>query len=431
MKSLIRHSSSLKSLVFRSPLQKLSYRCATTHFSHVEQGPPDPILGVAEAFRACTDSNKINVSVGAYRDDNGKPVVLSSVQEAERRVLADPSYNHEYAPIGGLPQLALQSQQLAFGEDDTDLDRIITLQSLSGTGCLRTLAGFLKEHWPGSNLPRFFVPNPTWGNHLQIFNHAGFKTEYYRYYNPEGCNLDFNGMMDDLKNKVTSNDVILFHATAHNPTGVDPTTEQWDEIIDCLNKQGNLVIFDMAYQGFASGDCERDSYSLRQYKKTGNTFMVAQSFAKNFGLYGQRAGAASIICKDKEERGRVESQFKRIARAIYSNPPVHGGRIVSTILGDPQLKKQWLGDVKQMADRIISMRQLLRQNIEKAGSSRSWQHVTDQIGMFTFTGLDPDQCDRLTNEYKIFLTRNGRISMAGVNSGNVETIANAIHQVTK
>jgi aspartate aminotransferase len=353
------------------------------------------------------------------------------VAEAEKRVLSNPNYNHEYPPIGGLPELALLSQKLAFGENAKDLETIATLQSLSGTGSLRVLGGFFARHWKDtSNLPTMYLPQPTWGNHVAIFNHAGLKTEYYSYYDPATCGLNIQGMLKDLKN-APENSIILLHATAHNPTGVDPKPEQWREICNVIKKKGNMVLFDMAYQGFASGDCDRDAYSVRLFREQGVQFTLAQSFAKNFGLYGHRVGAVSVIGQDVEEKKRIESQLKIVARGIYSNPPVHGARIVAEILKDPQLKKKWLGDVKTMAERIISMRKLLKDGLAKAGSKRNWNHITEQIGMFCYSGMTPEQVDRLTSQYHIYMTRNGRISMAGVTTSNVQILATAIHEVTK
>lgn len=216
-----------------------------------------------------------------------------------------------------------------------------------------------------------------------------------------------------------------------NPTGVDPTFQQWGEISKVVKAKKHLALFDMAYQGFASGDTEKDVAAVRLFLSQGHDILLAQSFAKNFGLYGQRVGVASLVCADQKEASAVLSQVKILARAMYSNPPVHGSRIVKTILGDAQLKAMWKSEVKRMADRIISMRSLLRENLEKLGSKHSWKHITDQIGMFAYTGLSAAQVERLKNEYHIYLTSNGRISMAGVSTKNVQYLAQAIHEVTK
>jgi len=225
--------------------------------------------------------------------------------------------------------------------------------------------------------------------------------------------------------------VFLFHACAHNPTGVDPTPSQWAEISKAVKKKNHFIVVDSAYQGFASGDPVADTFALRQFVADGHPLALAQSFSKNFGLYGQRVGAVSFITENATETANVESQLKILARPMYSNPPLHGSRVVTIVLSDPELRKQWHVDVKEMADRIILMRSLLRKELERIGSKHNWQHVTDQIGMFCYSGLTPEQVDRLTNEYHIYLTRNGRISMAGVTSKDIPILADAIHQVSK
>lgn len=224
----------------------------------------------------------------------------------------------------------------------------------------------------------------------------------------------------------------MLHACAHNPTGVDPKPEQWAELSQLIKKRNLFPFFDMAYQGFASGNVDKDAFAVRHFLKDGHeSIALAQSFAKNMGLYGERAGAFSLITDSKDAADRTMSQIKILIRPMYSNPPVHGARIVAEILGDAQLNKQWLGEVKEMADRIISVRTTLKNNLKKLGSTKSWEHITDQIGMFCFTGMNGDQCARLTKEYSVYLTKDGRISMAGVTSKNVDYLAEAMHGVTK
>lgn len=225
--------------------------------------------------------------------------------------------------------------------------------------------------------------------------------------------------------------IILLHACAHNPTGVDPSREQWCELATLIKKKDLYTFFDMAYQGFATGDVDRDAQAIRIFEKEGLSYCLAQSFAKNMGLYGERAGLISFICENSEEAARVISQMKIIVRSIYSNPPIHGSRIVAEILCDPELRAKWLKEVKCMADRIIGVRQKLRKGLEDLGSKHSWDHITNQIGMFCFTGLKPEQVDRLAQEFSIYLTRNGRVSMAGITSKNIEYLTMAMHEVTK
>lgn len=406
-----------------------SFVRASSWWNNVEMGPPDAILGVTEAYKKDTNSKKINLGVGAYRDDNGKPWVLPSVKQAEK-LLFDQNLDHEYATIGGIAEFCNLSAQLALGEQSPVIKegRNVTVQGISGTGSLRIGAAFLsKWHQPSKVV---YLPTPSWGNHTPIFVHSGMEVKSYRYYDPSTCALDFKGMIDDI-NKIPEGSVILLHACAHNPTGVDPKPEQWKELSAVVKKKKLFPYFDMAYQGFASGDVDKDALAVRLFLEDGHSIALAQSYAKNMGLYGERVGAFSLVCDSAEEAKRVMSQVKILIRPLYSNPPIHGARLVQTILSKPDLRKLWLGDVKKMADRIISMRTKIVQGLKSEGSSHNWQHITDQIGMFCFTGLKPNQVERLTKEFSIYLTKDGRISVAGVTSSNVGYLAHAIHQVTK
>jgi aspartate aminotransferase len=400
-------------------------------WGHVEMGPADPILGVADAYKKDTDERKVNVGVGAYRDDDGKPWVLPSVREAEKRI-TEAKMDMEYSPIGGAADYVNAAKNLAYGADSDAVqnNRVAILQSLSGTGALRLSAQFFSQFAKGGVKPIVMVPNPTWGNHFPIYGHAGIETTTYRYWKPETKGIDFEGMIEDLKAQPNPA-VVLLHSCAHNPTGVDPNAEQWAQISQVCKEQGHFVLFDNAYQGFASGDTEKDVAAVRHFIDDGHNIALCQSFAKNFGLYGQRVGAFSILCQDADEQQRVESQLKIIARAIYSNPPLHGARIVSTILNDPTLNAQWRGEIAQMSGRINTMRSSLKSALVGAGSKHNWEHITDQIGMFSYTGLTVEQCKVMTDKHHIYLTSNGRISMAGVTSKNVDYLGQAMHDVTK
>ncbi|XP_055352213.1 uncharacterized protein LOC129598368 [Paramacrobiotus metropolitanus] len=398
-------------------------------WAHVELGPPDPILGVTEAFKRDSNPKKMNLGVGAYRDDNNKPFILPSVKKAEE-TLHKQGLDKEYAPIAGLAEFNAAAAKLAFGPDSHVIkDKLnVTVQAISGTGALRVGAAFLEKHFKGNK--EVYLPTPSWGNHTPIFRHAGLQVKQYRYYDPKTCGFDHVGALQDLA-KIPQQSIVLLHACAHNPTGVDPKPEQWAEMSKIIKARNLFVYFDMAYQGFASGDTDRDAQAVRQFVSDGHQVVLAQSFAKNMGLYGERVGAFTVLCSSAEEARAVESQLKILIRPMYSNPPVHGARIASTILNTPDLASQWLKDVKGMAERIIQMRELLAANLKKEGSTRDWRHITDQIGMFCFTGLTPPQVERLTKEFSIYLTKDGRISMAGVTSKNVAYLAHAIHEVTK
>lgn len=367
--------------------------------------------------------------MGAYRDDQGKPFVLSCVRKAEA-IIAAKQLDKEYLPIGGLAEFSKACAQLALGPENEVLksSRSVTVQTISGTGSLRIGANFLARFHPGPH--DVYLPKPSWGNHTPIFRDAGMQLKAYRYYEPSTCGFDFKGALDDIS-KIPEQSIILLHACAHNPTGVDPRPEQWKEIADIVKKRNLLVFFDMAYQGFASGDIDRDAWAVRHFIENGHNIVLSQSFAKNMGLYGERVGGFTVVCKDAEEAKRVESQLKILIRPIYSNPPVNGARIAATILNTPELRSLWLEEVHGMANRIIKMREQLVAGLKKNGSSHNWQHVIDQIGMFCFTGLKPEQVERLTKEFSVYMTKDGRISMAGVTSGNVGYLADAIHAVTK
>jgi len=401
---------------------------SSSTWASVQQGPADAILGISEAFKADSDPNKINLGVGAYRDGQGKPYVLSCVKQAEKRIL-ERNMDKEYTAITGVPGFGGLATKLAYGPDAEAIssDRIAVTQSLSGTGALRIGAAFLERFYTSKTI---FVPTPTWANHHSVFKDARLEVKQYRYYNKDTIRLDIDGMLEDLMNAPPKS-IILLHACAHNPTGVDPTHEQWKQISEACHKSGHFVFFDMAYQGFASGDTDRDAFALRYFVQQGHSIALAQSFAKNMGLYGERVGAFSLLCDSAEEKKRVDSQIKIIVRAMYSNPPVHGARIASEILKDPGLNAEWLEEVKGMADRIHGCRSTLRNILEgDLKSSRDWSHITSQIGMFCFTGLAPDQVEKLTKEHHVYLTKDGRVSMAGVTDANVRYLAEAIHKVT-
>ncbi|XP_020284741.1 aspartate aminotransferase, mitochondrial [Pseudomyrmex gracilis] len=404
-------------------------RLSSSWWSHVEMGPPDAILGITEAFKKDQNSKKINLGAGAYRDDNGKPYVLPSVRKAEEKIHIK-EMDKEYSAISGNSEFCQHSINLALGDGNEVVASGLnaTVQGISGTGSLFVGAQFLSRYFPGNK--EIYLPTPSWGNHSPLFRLAGLTVKSYRYYDPNTCGLDFKGVVEDISN-IPERSIILLHACAHNPTGVDPKPEQWAELSTLIKKKNLFPFFDMAYQGFASGDLTRDASAVRLFTKEGHRIALAQSYAKNMGLYGERVGAFSLITSSKEEAARTLSQIKILIRPMYSNPPINGARIVTEILGNPELRKEWLHDVKGMADRIISVRTKLRDNLKKNGSTRNWSHITDQIGMFCYTGLKPNEVEKLTKDFSIYLTKDGRISIAGVTSKNVEYLAHAMHEVTK
>lgn len=401
MQSIAKSSLRQQAIVLRS--RQFNAIRTVSVWANVPQGPPDAILGITEAFKADGNSNKINLGVGAYRDDKGKPYVLPSVLEAEQRVVKG-GLDKEYAGITGVPAFTKAAAILAYGPDSAPIkeDRVVITQSISGTGALRIGGAFLERFYPGAK--KIYIPDPSWANHSAVFKDSGLEVVKYRYYNKDTIGLDFDGMLADIK-ALPKGSIVLLHACAHNPTGVDPTEEQWRAISDVVKEGDHYPFFDMAYQGFASGDTDKDAFALRHFIKEGHRVCLAQSFAKNMGLYGERVGAFSIVCDSAAEKKIVDSQVKILVRPLYSNPPVHGARIASTILNDSALNKQWLGEVKAMAERIITMRALLKDNLAKLGSKRDWSHITSQIGMFAYTGLKPEQMEVLAKEVRsAFLT---------------------------
>mmetsp|Transcript_24520 Transcript_24520/g.35904 ORF Transcript_24520/g.35904 Transcript_24520/m.35904 type:complete len:442 (+) Transcript_24520:78-1403(+) len=399
---------------------------SSSYLDDIPMGPPDAILGIAEAFRKSTDPNKVNICVGAYRDSSGKPWILPSVKSAEEIMLNDENTNKEYASIAGDAEYVKKALVFAYGRD-MDLSKVAGIQSLSGTGACRIGGEFFGRFLPKGT--KIYIPDPTWGNHIAIFKEGGLDVQRYRYYDYRTNRLDFDGMLEDIS-KAPPGSVILLHAVAHNPTGCDPTPEQWKAISSAILEKKQHVFFDSAYQGFATGDAEKDASALRQFVSDGHLVALAQSFAKNFGLYGERCGTLSFVCANEAQKEVVQSQLKLIVRPMYSSPPIHGSSIVKTVLGSDTLRPQYYEECESMAKRIRQMRELLVEKLKKAGSTHDWSHVLEQIGMFAYTGMNSDMCDTLTKEHSIFLTRDGRISLAGLNPNNVDYVAKAVHDVT-
>ncbi|XP_071856890.1 glutamate oxaloacetate transaminase 2 [Bombus fervidus] len=403
-------------------------RSISSWWSQIEMGPPDPIFSLTERYKADTHPNKVNLGVGAYRDDETKPFILPSVRMAEERIRSR-NMDKEYLAIAGNAEFCKLSIKLALGEHSNVVDEGLTAtaQTISGTGALSLGGLFLTRFFTGNK--EIYLPVPTWGNHASVFTFAKLPVKHYCYYDPKTCGLDHKGLLENLY-KIPDKSIILLHACAHNPTGVDPNPEQWKELAELVKKKEHFPFLDMAYQGFATGDIDRDAFGVRHFVKEGIQFALAQSYAKNMGLYGERVGTFTMVCANKDEANRVFSQLKLIIRPLFSNAPINGARIAYEILENAPLREQWMVDIKTMANRIISVRQKLHDNLTKMGSTRNWKHITDQIGMFCFTGLNPNEVEKLINDYHIYLTKDGRISMAGVTSKNVEYIAKAIYEVT-
>lgn len=430
-------SSARRFLATNAAAQPAGPPALESRFSKVPLGPPDAILGITEAFNRDHNPRKINLGVGAYRDAAGSPFVLPCVREAQLRI-AQRDLPMEYLPVSGSAPFVQQALALAYGPACPHLrgGLVAGIQALSGTGACR-MAGELMARWmdagKGSqnrSRPLILMPDPTWANHLAIFRDAGCEVGSYAYYDPKTKSVNVDSMLGDLE-QAPEGAAVLLHATAHNPTGCDPTMEQWREISDVCRRRSLQVVFDSAYQGFTSGSAEEDAASVRQFVADGHKIILAQSFSKNLGLYGHRVGAVSIVCESPEERAAVESQLKILARAMWSNPPVAGVRIAEEVFGDPALEKQWHVDLRTMAGRIKSMRTGLKDALAAVGSKHDWGHIVQQNGMFTFSGLSPAAVEELAGKWSVYLTKNGRISMAGVYENNVQYLAEAMHAVTK
>ncbi|WWD20889.1 hypothetical protein CI109_105367 [Kwoniella shandongensis] len=401
----------------------------TDFWATIPEGPPDPIIGVNDAFKKDTSKTKVNLGVGAYRDENGKPYILESVQKAED-ILYQKKLDKEYLPITGAEEFTRLAAELAYGKDSKPLQegRIAVAQSISGTGAVRIATGFLAEFYKGPKV--IYLPNPTWGNHIPVAETVGIKVERYRYFDKKTIGLDFAGMKEDIE-KAEPGSIILFHACAQNPTGIDPTQEQWKELSDIVKAKKHVSLFDMAYQGFASGDLVRDAFAVRYFVEQGHQIILCQSFAKNLGLYAERAGTFSMVTSSPEEKDRVLSQIRRVIRPLYSSPPIHGAQLVATILGNPELYQQWLGEIKKMADRIITMRERLYDLLVELKTPGDWGHIKSQIGMFSFTGLTAEQVGELAEHAHVYMTKDGRVSMAGLNEHNIRYFAENMSKVVK
>jgi len=394
-------------------------------FSAVQMAPRDPILGLNEQFNADTNPAKVNLGVGVYFDDNGKLPLLQCVLAAEKAMMDAPK-PHGYLPIDGIAAYDTAVKALVFGADSEPVKsgRLATIQALGGTGGLKVGADFLKKLNPNAKV---LISDPSWENHRALFTNAGFKVESYRYYDEATRSLNFAGMLADL-NAAEAGTVVVLHACCHNPTGYDITAAQWDQVIAAVKARGLVPFLDMAYQGFGYGLAE-DGAVIGKFVAAGLMFFVATSFSKSFSLYGERVGALSVVCKDKEETGRVLSQLKIVIRTNYSNPPTHGGAIVTAVLSTPELRALWEKELGEMRARIKAMRQKLVDGLKAAGIKQGMSFITTQIGMFSYSGLSKDQMVRLRNEFGVYGTDTGRMCVAALNSKNIDYVCACIAKV--
>ena len=394
-------------------------------FSAVEMAPRDPILGLNEQYNADTNPNKVNLGVGVYFDDNGKLPLLQCVQAAEKTMMDKPAARG-YLPIDGLAAYDNAVKALVFGADSAVVQdgRVATVQALGGTGGLKIGADFLKKLNPNAKV---LISDPSWENHRALFTNAGFTVETYAYYDADKLGVNFDGMLASL-NAAEAGTVIVLHACCHNPTGYDITPEQWDQVIAAVKAKNLTPFLDMAYQGFGHGIAE-DGAVIGKFVAAGLNFFVSTSFSKSFSLYGERVGGLSVLCADKEEAGRVLSQLKIVIRTNYSNPPIHGGAVVAAVLNNPELRALWEKELGEMRVRIKAMRQKLVDGLKAAGVKQDMSFITQQIGMFSYSGLTKDQMVRLRNEFGVYGTDTGRMCVAALNSKNIGYVCESIAKV--
>lgn len=394
-------------------------------FQSIEAAPVDPILGLTDAFKADPNPEKINLGVGVYQDESGVTPVLPSVVEATKRVVAAET-TKSYLPIPGAPEYGAAVQRLLFGTDHEIIasGRAATAHTPGGTGALRVTGDFLKQNLPGSTL---WMTDPTWANHPAIFAAAGVPTKSLPYFDAATNGLAFDAFLAALK-ELPAGDAVLLHGCCHNPSGIDPTFEQWKQIADVLTERGVLPILDFAYQGFGTG-IEDDAAGLREFCRPGAELIICGSFSKNFGLYRERVGAVTFVATDADTCKTVQSQVKRVIRTNYSNPPAHGAALVATILDDADLATQWEAEVAQMRNRINGMRKLFVDKLDDNGVEGDYSFITHQRGMFSFSGLTKEQVGRLRDEHSIYIVGSGRINVAGITSKNVNRLCKAIASV--
>jgi aromatic-amino-acid transaminase len=390
----------------------------------VEMAPRDPILGVTEAYNTDTNPRKVNLGVGVYYDDNGKIPLLECVRRAERQLLEN-APPRGYLPIDGLPEYDKAVQGLVFGDGGARREgRIVTVQALGGTGALKVGADFLRRLDPGAEV---WISDPSWENHRALFENAGFAVRSYPYYDPSTHGIQFPAMLATLQGAAPGTIVVL-HACCHNPTGVDLSVQQWDDVLNAVRQRSLVPFLDIAYQGFGDG-LDADAHPVRRFADAGIPVFVSNSFSKSFSLYGERVGALSVVAGSGEERARVLSQLKRIVRTNYSNPPTHGGRIVATALTSPELRALWEQELAQMRDRIKSMREMLVERIHARVPGADFGFVTRQRGMFSYSGLTKEQVRRMREEFSIYAIDSGRICVAALNSRNIDYVADGIAAV--
>ncbi|EOV0646014.1 aromatic amino acid transaminase [Cronobacter turicensis] len=395
-------------------------------FQNVDAYAGDPILSLMERFKEDPRSDKVNLSIGLYYNEQGVIPQLQAVAQAEARLNAQPHGASLYLPMEGLNHYRSAIAPLLFGADHPTLTagRIASIQTVGGSGALKVGADFLKRYFPQS---RVWVSDPTWENHVAIFSGAGFEVSTYPWFDEATNGVRFEALLEKL-NTLPARDIVLLHPCCHNPTGADLTNAQWDAVVEVLKARELIPFLDIAYQGFGAG-MDEDAYAIRAIASAGLPALVSNSFSKIFSLYGERVGGLSVICNDADTAARVLGQLKATVRRNYSSPPNFGAQVVATVLNDAALKTQWLAEVEAMRSRILEMRQALVDVLKTEVPGRNFDYLLKQRGMFSYTGLSAAQVDRLRDEFGVYLISSGRMCVAGLNSRNVKQVAQAFAAV--
>ncbi|WP_434631909.1 aromatic amino acid transaminase [Chromobacterium sp. CV08] len=395
-------------------------------FQHVDAYAGDPILSLVEAFGKDPRADKVNLSIGLYYDEAGRIPRLKAVEQAEALLAGQAQPPCTYLPMDGMPAYRNAVQALLFGADHPAVasGRIATLQTLGGSGALKVGADFLKRYFPASGV---WVSDPTWDNHVAIFEGAGFSVERYPYFDPATRGVDFAAMLAKLET-LPAKSIVLLHPCCHNPTGADLSDAQWDQVVAVAKARQLIPFLDIAYQGFGAG-LEQDAYAIRAMADAGLSFLVSNSFSKIFSLYGERCGGLSVVCRDAAEAALVSGQLKATVRRNYSSPPTHGARVIATVLNDAELKALWVSEVNEMRERIQAMRGVLVQVLKEALPERDFGYLVNQRGMFSYTGFSAAQVDQLRERFGVYLVGSGRMCVAGLNTANAPYVADAFAKV--
>lgn len=397
-----------------------------SHFDNLQRMPDDPILQLPILFKAETNPNKVNLGIGSYKDHNGKPLVLSCVRKAEK-LLLEKNLDKEYLPIEGNAEFISSTLKFVFGKTLEQINPkcLFAMQTVGGTGALRVCSQFLAN----IGLPIMYLPDPTWPNHMLIFNRAGMKLNTYPYYDSQTHSLNFKNLCQEIQ-KIPPSSIIVLHASCHNPSGIDPTHAQWQELSELIKKHQLIPFFDLAYQGFGQG-IDEDAYPVRYFLEQKHEMFVASSYSKNLGLYGERVGMLAAFTENPETTGCIASHLKQTVRAMFSMPPLQGGRIAAMIQQSPELRDEWYRELAGMRNRIQEMRKALLANLKAHGVTMDLSFVEKQLGIFSFIGLNTAQVNKLREEYGIYLPQNGRLNIAGLNQNNIDYVTTAIASILK